>query len=132
MRLTSYRRLGMAAAVLLPAAVVARPSAHAATNVQALVTQAEHDTNTVQTLVHHDIRALTLLNGTVKYTAMGSEDEVRNREKDYESVVVTARNPSTGKTQTLRYTADIIFMNNTTYYRLSFQKNVWKSIKGTV
>jgi len=124
----------MAASLLVPAAALvlpSMPSAHAAVDVQALVTQAEHNTNTVGTLMHHDTSTITTPARTVTFTAQGQEDETRNREKDFESVDVTSKT-SAGKTQHLHYTADIVFINGTTYYRISapVQNNTWKSQKG--
>lgn len=105
----------------------ARP-ASAASSVQALVAQAEHNTNTVRTLVHHDRRIITSVNGKVTVNDRGAEDEVHNRERDYESVTVRAKIGK--KVQRLHYTADIIFMKGRTYYRISLAKNKWQTRKG--
>ena len=79
--------------VALPA-VLAGPSRHvsAASSLQALVSQAEHNTNTVRTLVHQDTDVVHSGNITLKMTARGAEDEVRNREQDYESVRLECHN----------------------------------------
>src|SRR5438309_562666 len=97
--------------VLAGMAGLVRPasSVHAASAIQALVAKAERDTNTVRTLVHHDKMTITATNGSVKVTAHGTEDEVRNREQDFESVQVARR--ASGKVSTLAYTIDLIFMN---------------------
>ncbi|GAC1445307.1 MAG: hypothetical protein NVSMB52_06070 [Chloroflexota bacterium] len=101
----------------------------AASSVQTLIADAERNTNTVNTLIHNDEHTVTTPTLSVKVIAHGSEDELRNREQDYESVSVTSRG-SGGKAKSLHYTVDIIFMNGTTYYRTSLQKNKWKTHKG--
>jgi hypothetical protein len=105
------------------------PPAHAATSIQSLVAQAEHNTNTVRTLVHHDQWTITAPNGSLKVSAHGAEDEVKNREQDYESVHVTSRAAS-GKVSKLNYAVDLIFMNGLTYYRISSAPTQWKTQKG--
>jgi hypothetical protein len=127
-----YRHLSQSAAALLlavPAILVGVRQAGAASNVQALVARAAHDTDSVRTLIHHDQDTTTTRAVTVKVSAEGIEDEVHNREHDYESVDVTARN-TRGKTQRLHYTADLIFMSGKTYYRTSLNGNKWQSRKG--
>jgi hypothetical protein len=127
-----FRRAGSvpaAIALLLPLVLLRPPDARAATSVQSLIAAAEHNTNTVNTLVHTDAETITATNLTVKESAHGSEDEVRNREQDFEDVTVQARTTG-GKSTTQHYTVDIIFLNNTTYYRTSLQKNKWKSYSG--
>jgi hypothetical protein len=104
------------------------PSVHAASSIQALIAQAEHNTNTVRTLVHHDQVTITAPNGSVKVSARGTEDEARNREQDYESVHVIRR--ASGKVNKLNYTVDLIFLNGSTYYRLSSAPTTWKTQKG--
>jgi hypothetical protein len=104
------------------------PPVHAASAIQALVAKAERDTNTVRTLVHHDKVTITAANGSVKVSAHGTEDEVRNREQDYESVHVTRR--ASGKVSKLAYTVDLIFMNGSTYDRVSTAPTTWKTQKG--
>jgi hypothetical protein len=143
MRLAHYRPrsagLQSAASVLLPATALAlalgqwMPAAHAATSILPLVTQAIHNTNSVHTLMHHDTSSRTSSAITVKFTATGSEDEVKNREQDYEAVSITGKTAA-GKAVNLHYTADIIFLNGSTYYRISapIQNNTWKTLKGTV
>lgn len=102
----------------------------AASSVQTLVAQAEHNTNTVRTIVHREQSIISASGVTVKVNAHGSEDEVRNREQDYESVTVTGKD-STGKVKSVHYTVDIIFMNGYTYYRTPLvQNNQWKKQKG--
>jgi hypothetical protein len=118
--------LGLAA--LLPA--VSTSAAESAANVQSLVTQAIHNTNTVNTIVHHDQSALVSGRSTLKVTAYGAEDEVQNREQDSETVTVTTPAQS-GNLQTIHYTLDIIFIKGYTYYRSSLQKNQWKRQKGS-
>jgi hypothetical protein len=111
--------------------LLAGPPSHAnaATNIQALVAQATHNTNTVRTLIHHDTITISGSSLTVKVNANGAEDEVHNREQDHESVVVTGKT-SKNQVKTIRYTADIIFMNNKTYYRVSLANNTWQSRSG--
>ena len=104
-------------------------SAQAASGVGALVASAEHNTNTVRTLVHRDQDTITMPSQNVTITANGSEDEVHNREQDYESVTVVGRTGST-KGKKLHYTIDIIFLNGMTYYRVSTLGKAWKSQKG--
>jgi len=96
---------------------------------QALLTQAIHNTDTVHTLVHTDTITLTATRGTAVVNARGQEDEVQNRERDYESVNVQLPGQN-GSTRKLHYTVDIIFMNGQTYYRTSVQQNKWKSHSG--
>ncbi|HEX6506536.1 MAG TPA: hypothetical protein VF221_02795 [Chloroflexota bacterium] len=102
--------------------------AAAADSVQTLVAQAEHNTNTVKTLVHHDVTTVTASGGSLKINAHGAEDEARNREQDFEDVTVTRT--SGGKTQKVHYTVDIIFMNGSTYYRTSAAPSQWQTHKG--
>jgi hypothetical protein len=120
-----------AALALLPGQAI--PAVQASTSVQPLVTQAIKNTNSVHTLMHHDTNSISSAGITVKFTGTGSEDEVKNREQDYESVSVTGKT-SAGKTVNLHYTADIIFLNRMTYYRISapIQNNTWKTLKGMV
>jgi hypothetical protein len=87
------------------------------------------DTDSVRTLVHHDTMAITAKNGSVHVVAHGTEDEVHNREQDYESVSVT-QIATGGKTAKLHYTVDLIFMNGLTYYRTSAAPTQWKKLKG--
>lgn len=105
------------------------PSAHAASALPALIATAERNTNTVRTLVHHDQMTITAPGGSIRVSSHGTEDEVRNREQDYESVHVTRR-AAGGKINTLHYTVDLIFMNGLTYYRTSSAPTQWKSQKG--
>ena len=81
--------------------------------------------------MHTDTITLTTKGGTAAVTSRGAEDEVQNRERDYESVNIQALGQN-GKTQKLHYTVDIIFMNGQTYYRTSLQQNKWKSHSGMV
>jgi hypothetical protein len=124
--------LQMTAAVVLAVAPFSvfplSPPVWAAAGVQALVVQAERNTNSVGTLVHQDQQTRITAGGNVVYTATGSEDETRNREADSESVTVTAK---TGRIKTLHYTADILFLNGKTYYRTSLTSNKWQSQSGT-
>lgn len=103
--------------------------AAAATDLQTLITTAEHNTNTARTLVHRDTTVITNSTLTVNVTSRGSEDEVHNREQDYESVNVTTHGGSSAAKK-LHYTVDIIFMKGMTYYRLSSTGNKWKTLKG--
>lgn len=101
----------------------------AATGLQ-LLTQAEHDTNTVASLTHHDTQTVTSSNVSITLALHGSEDEAHNREADSESATYIGKT-SAGKSRTIHYTLDIIFMNGTTYYRSSLvSKNKWLSRKG--
>lgn len=114
---------GMAVS-LMPA-----PTVHAASALQTLVAKAENNTNTVRTLIHHDLYTITAPNGSVNVTAHGTEDEVRNREQDFESVHVTQR-AANGKVNKLSYSVDLIFLNGSTYYRTSAAPTQWKTQKG--
>lgn len=98
---------------------------------QQLLRQAVHDTNTVRTLTHRD--RFVSVNGSQTVTAAitGEEDEVLNREQDYEAVTVRDRDPK-GLVKHLHYTATVVFLNGHTYYRLSLNHNVWKKGKGMV
>lgn len=124
------RSIPAVALVLAGMAAIAQPASpvRAASAIQALVAKAERNTNTVRTLVHHDKVTITAANGSVKVSARETEDEVRNREQDYESVHVTRR--ASGKVSKLAYTVDLIFLNGTTYYRLSTAPTTWKTQKG--
>lgn len=122
------RRLAASLLLALPLTSLGWPSADAA-SVPTLVAQAEHNTNTVRTLIHHDQQTSTSKSLTVKITAQGSEDEVHNREHDSEAVSLTAK-ATNGQMRTLHYTVDLIFMNGLTYYRTSLAKNTWKTKKG--
>lgn len=104
-------------------------SAQAASNVQVLLAKAEHNTNTVKTLAHTDQNTVTTATTTLKVSAHGAEDEIHNREQDYESVSVTGHGAG-NKIRHLHYTVDIIFMNGLTYYRTSLTHNVWASHPG--
>ena len=130
--LTRRGRAGTIAAVLAGIAVTAFiPPAHsteASSSVQALIATAEHDTNTVKTLVHHDVVTRMGATWSVQVTAHGTEDEARNREQDYESVIV--KQTKAGKTTTMSYTVDLIFLNGSTYYRTSSAPTQWKTQKG--
>jgi hypothetical protein len=132
-RIRDFSRAAGALAALsvlaLPALLAKPPAARAASSLASLVAAAEHNTNTVSTLVHADAETITAPNLTVKENAHGSEDEVRNREQDFEDVTVQAR-ATGGKLTTQHYTVDIIFLNNMTYYRTSLQQNKWKSYSG--
>jgi hypothetical protein len=120
------------ALVLAALVAIAQPASpvRAASAVQALVAKAERNTNTVRTLVHHDKVTTIASNGSVTVSAHGTEDEVRNREQDYESVHVTRR--ASGKVSKLAYTVDLIFLNGSTYYRLSTAPTTWKMQKGMI
>lgn len=134
MHLKKYRRLGLSAAAVMIAGVPVvsgsvRP-AHAAGDVTALVTTAIHNTDTVNTLIHQDSRTLKARGGTLVFHGRGTEDEIHNREQDYESVSVKSKTAA-GKVQSLHYTADIIFLNGMTYARISLNQNKWVSRKGS-
>ena len=76
------------AGIMLGASLAIQPAARpvdAASSAQSLLAQAEHNTNTVRTLVHHDQTTISSATATLKATTVGSEDEVRNREHDFES-----------------------------------------------
>ena len=130
--LASRGRVGTVATVVAGIALAALlPPAHstvASSSVQALIAAAEHNTNTVKTLVHHDVMMRTGATWSVQVTAHGTEDEARNREQDYESVIV--KQTKAGKTTTLNYTVDLIFLNGSTYYRTSSAPTQWKTQKG--
>lgn len=105
-------------------------TAAAAVNVQSLMNQAIHDTNTVNTIVHHDQTSIVSGRNRFNVTASGAEDEVRNQEQDSEKVTVTAPGAN-GNLQTIHYSLDVIFIKGYTYYRSSVQQNQWKQKKGS-
>jgi hypothetical protein len=109
--------------------IIPIPTVQAASSLQTLVATAERNTNTVRTLVHHDKFSSTGPGGSVTVSAHGTEDEVRNREQDYESVHVIRR-ASNGKVSKLNYSVDLIFLNGSTYYRTSAAPTLWKTQKG--
>lgn len=130
----TVRRIGQISAAVLVGAMPLAGSqwsgtADAAPDVSALIATAEHNTNTVNTLVHRDTISIITPSITVKVSARGAEDEVHNREQDYESVSVKASGTG-GTVKTLNYTVDIIFMKGLTYYRTSLSNNQWKTRKG--
>jgi hypothetical protein len=100
-----------------------------AATVQNLLATAERNTNTVRTIVHRDSTVIKTPNLTVTSSVRGVEDEVHNRERDFESVTVTGKT-SKGVEKTLHYTADVVFMNGFTYYRTTLAKNIWMKQKG--
>jgi hypothetical protein len=111
-------------------ALLSPRTVHAASSVQALLAQAEHNTNSVGTLVHKDQTTITSPVAILTATTTGSEDEIRNREHDFESVTLTGRGKNASKIQ--HYTLDVIFINGMTYYRTSLlQNNKWQSRRGS-
>jgi hypothetical protein len=111
------------------ALALSAPGAHAA-GTAALVAKAVKDTNTVTSLIHHDSTTIVNPSITLSFTASGMEDEKRNREQDHEDVHVRGLNKQK-KVQSLHYTADIIFMNGKTYYRVStLAKDAWQTASG--
>lgn len=119
----------MLAVAGMAASTAPASTAHAASALQTLVANAERNTNTVRTLIHHDRFTITAPAGSVNVTAHGTEDEVRNREQDYESVHVVRRTAN-GKISKLNYSVDLIFLNGSTYYRTSAAPTQWKTQKG--
>ena len=121
-------RLAAVAGCLILAAA---DSAHASTaaSVNSILASAEHDTNTVHTLIHHDVITEKTASVSVVAKITGEEDEVRNREQDTEVVTATGKQ-SNGKTKTIHYTLEVIFMNGTTYYRTTLDKNKWQKHSG--
>ncbi len=128
-----FRSRTISAVLLVVAAtsaiVQSEASAQTTSSVETLIATAEHNTNTVRTLVYHDQLTITGPGGSLKVSARGTEDEIRNREQDYESVLVTKRGAG-GKVNTLKYTVDLIFLNGSTYYRTSAAPTTWKTHKG--
>lgn len=122
-------RLFSASALTAVALVSGSHTPVCAATVQSLLATAEHNTNTVRTIVHRDSTEIKTPNLTVSSTVRGIEDEVHNRERDFESVTVIGKT-SKGVKKTLRYTADVVFMNGFTYYRTTLAKNVWMKQKG--
>jgi hypothetical protein len=122
---TGLVMLAFVAAAILTGA----PRGAAAASLAARIAQAEHNTNTVRTLVHHDTESISNTALKIDFTATGTEDETHNREMDNETVTVVGKLKN-GKSKTIHYTADIIFLNGKTYYRISLEKNVWKSATG--
>jgi hypothetical protein len=130
--LNRTRVIGAAAALALTIvpSILARPhSASAASSIQSLVAQAQHNNDTVNTLMHRDTETIAAKGVTVSVSSHGAEDEVHNREQDFESVTLHGLGPN-GKAVTQHYTVDIIFLNGMTYYRSSLSQNKWKSYKG--
>jgi hypothetical protein len=133
MNFVDGRRLGRFAAVAACAGsvIIAAGLGRAnAADVQALVTQAVHNTDTVNTLVHHDLSTIVSGKTSLKASITGAEDEVANREQDSETVRVTGPGLN-GSTQTIHYTLEVIFIKGYTFYRSSQQNNQWKQQKGT-
>jgi hypothetical protein len=125
------RLTGVASLVaVLCVQAVPQSEALATTNVAVLLAVAEHDTNTVKTLIHRDKRSITAPNVIVSLTATGQEDETHNREQDHQSVNVRVK-PPTGKPQKIHYVEDVIFVDGKTYYRVVPGSPTWKSRKGT-
>lgn len=123
-----------AVAVLLAASIsLAFPSrgVRAAAGFDALLAQAVHNTDTVRTIMQTDRSTITTPKGTIVFSERGEEDEVRNRERDSESVSVTAFRKGRAPRK-LHYTASVIFLNGHTYFRSSLNKNHWQLHAGTV
>lgn len=119
----TFVRAGGAAALLIAITVVSAPvQARSTISVSALLARAAHDTNTVRTLIHHDVSTISTSQGTIiKFTAVGEEDETHNRERDSESVTVSALQKH-GPAKKVRYTATAIFLSGKTYFRVSVGK----------
>ncbi|MGH2448664.1 MAG: hypothetical protein ACRDFS_08705 [Chloroflexota bacterium] len=101
-----------------------------ASNSQSPLARALHDTNTVRTLQHYDVSTAVSGSVTVHSAIRGAEDEVRNRERDSETVTITGPGPN-GKFKKVHYTAEVIFVNGHTYYRTSLDHNTWHKHAGT-
>jgi hypothetical protein len=102
-----------------------------ATDAQQLLAKAIHDTNTVRTLVHHDTMTQVLPNHvTVTISVLGQEDEVRNRERDVESVTLKGVQRN-GKHATVHYALEIIFVNGHTFARGLSPHTTWQIYAGT-
>ena len=130
--MTPFRRAHGAALVFAASvlALIAFPRSASAADVGALIAQSEHDTNTVKTLVHHDTTVRTAPTAVITISSRGAEDEVANREHDFESV--TVKTQAAGKApRTVHYTADIVFLNKTVYYLTSLAPKKWYSRAGT-
>jgi hypothetical protein len=121
--------IAMLTVAAMAVSIIPASTVHAASALQTLVAAAERNTNTVRTLIHHDRFTFTGPGGSVNVSAHGTEDEVRNREQDYESVHVI-QHAANGKTNKLSYTVDLIFLNGSTYYRTSSAPTLWKTQKG--
>lgn len=112
--------LGIAFATTFPAS---------ASSVSSLLASAEHNTNTVRTLQHHDVIQETAGSVSINAVVTGQEDEVRNRERDFETVTAKGKLAS-GKTKTIHYTLEVIFLNGHTYFRTTLAKNKWQKHAG--
>ena len=101
-----------------------------ASGTPALLATAIHNTNTVRTLVHRD-RLTSVAPGLhVSVDATGYEDEVHNREHDFESALVTVAGKK-GAVKKTRYTLELVFINGLTYYKSSQTGNKWQTTKTT-
>jgi len=78
---------------------------------------------------HHDVIQETAGSVTVHAVIRGLEDEVRNREHDFETVTATGK-LANGKTKTVHYTLEVIFINGHTYFRTTLAKNKWQKHSG--
>lgn len=127
MTVPASARAGVLLCILGIAFAAVRPAG--ASSVSSLLSAAEHDTNTVRTLQHHDVIQETSGNVSVHAVITGLEDEVRNREHDFETVTATGK-LANGKTKTVHYTLEVIFMNGHTYFRTTLAKNKWQKHSG--
>lgn len=132
-------RRATASCLLMAAALMTSQSSYAASSTQSLAT-AEHNTNTVKTLVHHDIltQSVPTQSGQIlkiHTVVLGQEDERANRERDVETVTASLSGKN-GKSTTRHYRLEMIFANNRTFYRINVAlipgvtKNKWYVQKG--
>ena len=125
------RRMAVVSAVALVACWAWSAPTGSAAGTSQLLQKAIQDTNTVRTLTYTDRTSVKTKTRSVDALIRGAEDEVQNREHDYESVTVTTAGQNNATPSTLHYTADVIFVNGKTYYRSSRQGNQWKVQSGT-
>jgi hypothetical protein len=110
-------------------ALVAWPQSGAAAASPPALAKAVRNTDTVRTLVYHSDTTESGNGLTIHVTNIGQEDEVHNRERDGEDVTVHTK--QNGKTRTIHYTLDLIFMNGRTYYRTTLaHNNQWQTHSG--
>jgi hypothetical protein len=114
--------------ILAAGAAVPWRSAQAADSA-ALLRQAMSNTNHVKTLVYTSETNQKTKTLSVQILIRGEEDEVHNRERDHEEIVLSGKNPS-GQPATARYVADVVFLNGKTYYRRTVDHGKWHTKNG--
>lgn len=115
-----------AVALILSTAASPRAASGSATTILA---RAIANTNSVRTLRHYDKIVRTAKYGTISIAIVGQEDEVHNRERDVETVRLSARQHN-GKTVSSGYKIAVIFANGHTFVRGLTPPTTWSIRKG--